>query len=558
MFSNLNKPAFGANIANASFGFSSATSSNPFGGQNQLSGKPSLVTAPAFGQTAGASLFPGSQQQSVGQFQSNTPSFGVPAARQTAFGTPTKSQPTFGGNVFRGTTQQAAGGSPFGGQQNKLAGFSFASPPAQPSLFGQPQPTAQQTHSPLQAATSVNSFGANAFGTKQQQGTVIKFQPVISTDTFQTNGVTKTFKTKLHCITCMKEYVGKSLEELRWEDYQANRKGPQQQGFGATPFSSVNSSVLGFRPLQDNKPVFGHSTSGYNSFGATPQASTSKNIFGKSAAFGTTASTFGFGSNTLSSTSPFPKPNGTPTTQPLLRTGTQQTLTFAGGMFSQQQSPNLFGRPHRAAAFGARTPSFQFSSPPASQKTMPFYPPKPRTTFPVFGQATTTGAPIFRQQQHQQPAFKPPAQPAFKPPVQQAFKPRAQPTFNAWMFAKTTTTGFGRPMQPALCTGLTSGRSGFFPTNTMQPQANIMAQQPQPLPLPWHNSYKQPDDYKMALNISDQFGQLSQLSGLKGDYAFKKCEAPVAIKQDDIQRLLVRPIGPPSAKAVKRKMVIAT
>lgn len=71
-------------------------------------------------------------------------------------------------------------------------------------------------------------FGApTAFGTTTQSGTVFKFVPVTGTDSMQKSGIAQTISTKHHCITCMKEYEGKSLEELRWEDYQANRRGNQ-------------------------------------------------------------------------------------------------------------------------------------------------------------------------------------------------------------------------------------------------------------------------------------------------------------------------------------------
>lgn len=47
-------------------------------------------------------------------------------------------------------------------------------------------------------------------------------------DSLVKSGVQQSINVKHQCITCMKEYEGKSLEELRYEDYLANRKGPSQ------------------------------------------------------------------------------------------------------------------------------------------------------------------------------------------------------------------------------------------------------------------------------------------------------------------------------------------
>lgn len=109
------------------------------------------------------------------------------------------------------------------GQQAKPAGFGFGTPSTQPSLFGQPQ---QTQSSNLFQSSSNTLFGGNAsFGGQQATGTVIKFNPVSGSDTMMKNGVQSSISTKHHSITCMKEYENKSFEELRYEDYAANRKG---------------------------------------------------------------------------------------------------------------------------------------------------------------------------------------------------------------------------------------------------------------------------------------------------------------------------------------------
>jgi nuclear pore complex protein Nup98-Nup96 len=53
------------------------------------------------------------------------------------------------------------------------------------------------------------------------------------------NNTFQTINTKLQCISAMKEYINKSMEELRMEDYQSNRKFPPANSmFGSTSFSS--------------------------------------------------------------------------------------------------------------------------------------------------------------------------------------------------------------------------------------------------------------------------------------------------------------------------------
>lgn len=79
----------------------------------------------------------------------------------------------------------------------------------------------------FQGSPSSGLFGSSpSFGGGQTQtGTINKFIPVTGTDSVQKAGLVQSINTKHYCITCMKEYENKSLEELRWEDYQANRKG---------------------------------------------------------------------------------------------------------------------------------------------------------------------------------------------------------------------------------------------------------------------------------------------------------------------------------------------
>jgi nuclear pore complex protein Nup98-Nup96 len=74
---------------------------------------------------------------------------------------------------------------------------------------------------------------ATPFGPQHQMapvGTVIKFNPTKSTDVMMKSGHQQSVSTSYQCISCMKEYENKSLDELRFEDYAANRKGPGKKG----------------------------------------------------------------------------------------------------------------------------------------------------------------------------------------------------------------------------------------------------------------------------------------------------------------------------------------
>ena len=117
-------------------------------------------------------------------------------------------------------------------------------------------------------------------------------------DTMRTkNNTFQTINTKLQCIAAMKEYLNKSMEELRMEDYQSNRKFPAAGSlFGASNFSTGTT----FNP----SPFAGGSkcsTRRYLSwayypllfsaaFSAAPTSTTTSSLFGGAST--TTASPF--------------------------------------------------------------------------------------------------------------------------------------------------------------------------------------------------------------------------------------------------------------------------
>ncbi|RCN27957.1 hypothetical protein ANCCAN_26308 [Ancylostoma caninum] len=76
------------------------------------------------------------------------------------------------------------------------------------------------------------------------------------------NGSQTTISTKHMCITAMKAYEGKSLEELRIDDYIANRKTPSTTGgglFGSSTQPAAGTSIFGSTPAKPS--LFGSSTS---------------------------------------------------------------------------------------------------------------------------------------------------------------------------------------------------------------------------------------------------------------------------------------------------------
>ncbi|KAL4003183.1 Nucleoporin autopeptidase family protein [Acanthocheilonema viteae] len=327
--------------------------------------------------------------------------FGSSANRPTTgFGTQTTTQST---GLFG---QKSIFGSP--GQSTSLFGSAQPASSTSTSIFGQSKPlfgSSSTTQSPgfggttslfgsTQSTQQTGGVFGSSFGTSTISGTTVKFEPPTSTDTMLRNGTNQTISTKHMCITAMKQYENKSLEELRCDDYLANRKGPQTSGlvFGQT--SQSTSSLFGSNTTTtqssifgQNKPLFGNTSTG---FGAT--TTTSSVLFGTPT---TTTSIFGskpasgglFGSSTAAS--PF---------------GQTQTST---GLFGAKpstgfgtQSSSLFGGP----AFSTTTPSsspFTFGNstqPATSTASTGLFGAKPSTSgFGAFGTSTSTASPFGAQ-----------------------------------------------------------------------------------------------------------------------------------------------------------------
>lgn len=380
-------PGFGA-TNNSLFGQTAtqAPATSLFGGTQQQTttfGSGLFGSQPQATTSATSGLF-GNQQQPA----TNTTG-GLFGASNTTFG---QSKPAFGG--FGGTT---SGGGLFG--QSTMFGQTNQAQPGTSSLFG--------------GTTS-------AFGGAAATGTTIKFSPVTGTDTMMRGGSSQTINTRHVCITCMKEYENKSLEELRYEDYKANRKGPQQgtqatgSFFGTTPqpsmFGTNTSTAQPATSLfgaTENKPLFGQSTTTFgqptNTFGTT------NSLFGKpntgfGAAVSTQSNTFSFNPTT------FGQPNTTaikpfgaaaPQTSNLFATNTSQATTAFGapqtsgfGSFGTNQNQSLnFNQNKPTFNLGGSTTStgFGFGTNTATNNTSLFGQ-KPATN--TFGLPTNTASPF--------------------------------------------------------------------------------------------------------------------------------------------------------------------
>ncbi|GAN09230.1 nuclear pore protein [Mucor ambiguus] len=301
---------FGATSAPSAFGATPATTS-------------------AFGQPAQQSAF-GAAPANTGFGATSTSAFGQ--ARPSAFGSAQPSafgaaQPAastgFGGGGFGSTPTTSAFGStaaqPSGGLFGQRPATSAFGGAPTTSAFGQPQ---QQPSAFGGMGTTGSAFGqpANAGGAAGgvNQGTAIAdFSPTQDRDI--TTGVNNFFQT----ITAMPQYKNYSLEELRLQDYQQNRKTATGAPGGAGAFGASTGGAFGASAGATGS-AFGQPAGATGGFGQQQQTS----------AFGQPAQTSAFGAGAT-----------------------------GGGLFGQQQqqpaTTSAFGQPAAGtSAFGASTSAF--------------------------------------------------------------------------------------------------------------------------------------------------------------------------------------------------------
>uniref|UniRef100_A0A8C7JVR7 Nuclear pore complex protein Nup98-Nup96 n=1 Tax=Oncorhynchus kisutch TaxID=8019 RepID=A0A8C7JVR7_ONCKI len=374
--------SFGAPFGGGTGGFGT---SSTFGQQNTGFGATTGgFGASAFGATNNTGgLFGATQNKPV--VTANPQQIHTGAGRGGGlFGSSTFSQPVtsstssgFGFGTASGTSTSLFGSTNTGGGGGLFSQQSNAFGAAKPASFGTFGTSTANTGG-LFGATNSNPFGgasASLFGasgfTQQaaQPGTTVKFNPATGSDTMVKGGVTTSINTKHQCITAMKEYENKSLEELRLEDYQAGRKGPTNPM--AAPTGGLFGTAAAATPSTGAAGLFGSSATNTGfSFG---QAKTN---------FGTSTGGFGTATGSLFGQQQQPqqaqqaaslfKPFGQATTTPNTgfsfgNTSTmgqpQQTSTMGGlfGSTAASQAGGLFGNTAQttpATGFGTGTGLF--------------------------------------------------------------------------------------------------------------------------------------------------------------------------------------------------------
>ncbi|XP_068627116.1 nuclear pore complex protein Nup98-Nup96 [Battus philenor] len=388
------KQTFGASTS--AFG---TTTTPSFGSFKPTTGTNAFGAPPAFGSTAtaqpttGGGLF-GSNNTSGGLFGAGAASTSAPAFGSSSggfgFSANTSAGGLFSNNQSTGLFGNAQNTSAFGA---KPAGFGFGNTSATGTtgtgLFGSTPSTSTglfgQQNTTLGGGGLFTNTGG-AFGQQQAPtGTGhTKYNPVVGTDVVVKSGNSQNVNIKHHCITCMKEYESKSLEELRLEDYTAGRKGSSSAGMftGFQQQPTENKPLFGGstfgQPATTSATLFGGGSLGTSGFGQTntfafggnaQNQTTSTGLFGNKPAFGAT-STAGTGIF------------GTVTTQaPAFGTTTSTFGGFGSNTQNQQNTGLLFGAKPATTGFGATPASTGFGS----FGTGLFNAKPQQTTAPTFG-----------------------------------------------------------------------------------------------------------------------------------------------------------------------------
>ncbi|XP_034746769.1 nuclear pore complex protein Nup98-Nup96 [Etheostoma cragini] len=360
--------SFGTPFGGGTGGFGTAST---FGQQNAGFGATGGFGTTAFGATANTGgLFGATQNKPGGLFGSSTFSQPAPSATTAGFGFGAATGTSTG--LF-GSTGTGTSGGLFSQQSNafganKPTSFgSFGTSTSSGGLFG----STNTTSNPFGGGGVASLFGSSGFTAAQQQpGTTVKFNAPTGSDTMVKAGVTTSINTKHQCITAMKEYENKSLEELRLEDYQAGRKGPTNPMaapaggmFGAaTATSSAATGLFGSAApntnfsFGQNKSTFGAAApaGGFGAatgglFGQQPAPQQANSLFKPFGQATTTQSTgFSFGNtNTMGQAN-------TSSIGLFGNTAAPQT----GGLFGAAQTSAATGFGAGAGLFGATNTGF--------------------------------------------------------------------------------------------------------------------------------------------------------------------------------------------------------
>ncbi|KAF5098485.1 hypothetical protein D0Z00_002007 [Geotrichum galactomycetum] len=417
MFGNNNSGSafggFGANKPATGFG-SGFGASNNNNNNNSIFGQNvnnnANTTSSAFGASSSGSAFGASNNNPTSSFGGGGGGFGS------------------GGNAF-GSNNNA----------NSSGGGLFGSKPATSSFGGFGSSTTNSS-SPFGSSTGGGGFGANVNTNQPTNGTTIPFNAHTEKDLSPgpSNGNLLIFQT----ISAMPAYLSQSLEELRYQDYQQNRRygdgNTNNSGFGSTntasPFGSNSNTAGGFGSSSpfgaNNNPQTGSSTFG-SAFGSNNNNNNAGGgLFGSSnntntSAFGSSNSTFGaskpgfgssntgggFGSNTgfgSGNTSAFGTNTNATANKPAFGFGSSGTSAFGsntnnnttgGGLFGNTNANNSspFGQNtnNAGSAFGAAKPAFGASTGGGFGST--FGSNNNANNSSPFGQNNTTGGGLFGQ-----------------------------------------------------------------------------------------------------------------------------------------------------------------